>query len=360
MKKTTIALAVAIASLSTAAFAAPEKGTFYFGGKVGWSSFYKLSDVSAEPSLTDGLDKSKDRVGGGAFLGYQANPYLGFELGYDWLGNVKYKSDVDGEFAGKLRSQGTTAAMKLSYPITDNFDIYTRLGAFIYNNKLSDTAGIVSKKTDVAPLAALGVQYDINDDFSARLDYQWVNKMKTGSGTNPALGEIKPSNGLLSLGVTYNFANVMKKPEPEVVVPEEEVVVDVKETRFVLSDDVLFDFGKSELKAGGRAQLDELVGKLVDLQPSQGNAVVIGHTDRIGSDAVNKRLSLARATSVMNYLVQKGIPKDAISARGDGSANPVTGTKCNGLKAAQLRSCLGPDRRVEIEITGVSQEAAVQ
>lgn len=356
MKKTTIALAVAIASLSSAAIAAPANGTFYFGGKVGWSSFYKLSDKDT-PSTTDGLSTSKDRVGGGAFLGFQANPYLGFELGYDWLGEAKYKNAA-GDYAKKLRSQGTSAVVKLSYPITEHFDIYTRLGAFIYNNKFKDATGASSSKTDVAPLAALGVQYNINDDFSTRLDYQWVNEMKASSD-DAAFGNIKPSNGLLTLGVSYNFANVAKKPAPEVA-PPEETTVEVKETRFVLSDDVLFDFAKSDLKAGGRAQLDELVSKLVDLRPSEGSAVVIGYTDRIGSDAVNKRLSLARATAVMNYLVQKGIPQDVISARGDASANSITGTKCNGLKGTNLRTCLAPDRRVEIEINGVTQEASVE
>lgn len=354
MKKTTIALAVAIASLSTAAFAAPADGTFYFGGKTGWSSFYKTGD-RATPSFTEGLDTSRNRVGGGVYLGYQANPYLGFEVGYDWLGKAKYKAA--GENVGEFRAQGTSTVIKLSYPITESFDIYTRLGAFIYNSK-EKFGGESFGRTSVAPLYAGGIQYNINDDFSARLDYQWVNGMKS---KDEAPAKIKANNGLLALGVSYNFANVLdKKPvEVPVIVTPPPAEVQTKETRFVLSDDVLFEFGKATLKDTGRSSLDELVTKLSQLEPTEGQAVVIGHTDRIGSDTFNKKLSLERATSVMNYLVEKGIPSSSISARGEGKSSPVTGTKCNGLKGTTLKACLAPDRRVEIEITGVSQEVDI-
>lgn len=368
MKKTTIALAVAIASLASAAHAAPADGTLYFGGKVGWSSFYKVKDKGHTPSFTEGLNISKDRVGAGLYLGYQANPYLGFELGGDWLGKVKYKSTAENSGSGELRSFGVSPTIKLSYPITDSFDIYTRLGAFIYHNKLKystgDTPtalGITSSEgyTSVAPLAALGVQYNINDDFSARLDYQWVNKMKIKDSAAAHGMRIDHDNGFLSLGVSYNFANIKKEKAIAPPVVNTPPVVQNKVERFVLSDDVLFDFGKSTLKATGKDSLNELVSKLGKLDPTSGSAVVVGHTDRIGSDAYNKKLSLARANSVMNYLITQGIPRDSISARGEGKASPITGTKCNGLKGATLKACLAPDRRVEIEVTGTTESVEV-
>jgi len=352
MKKTTIALAVAIASLATAAQAAPADGSVYFGLKAGWSDFYKVHDRN-NPSITDGTDTSDSRVGGGAYLGYQANPYLAFEGGYDWLGKVKYKNNPN---VSEFRAQGVSTVVKLSYPITEAFDIYKRLGAFIYHSNVKLPNGVKPGNTSVAPLFAGGLQYNFNEDVSARLDYQWVNKMKSGSD---APGDFRVNNGLLSLGVSYNFANLLSKQpvEPPPPPPPSEVVTET--TRFTLQDDVLFEFAKSNLKESGKAKLDELVAQLSKLEPTDGRAVVIGHTDRIGSDAYNQKLSLERATSVMNYLVERGIPRNSISARGEGKSNPVTGTKCNGLKGANLKACLAPDRRVEIEITGSRQELNV-
>ena len=95
MKKTTLALAIAVASLTaTAANAAYEDNTFYTGAKLGWSELYKL-----DANKVRGYDKdevgiktsNRSNVAGGAFLGFQANPYLAFELGYDWLGSANIK-----------------------------------------------------------------------------------------------------------------------------------------------------------------------------------------------------------------------------------------------------------------------------
>ena len=86
--------------------------------------------------------------------------------------------------------------------------------------------------------------------------------------------------------------------------------------------------------------------------------MVMGYTDRIGSDANNQALSEARARTVANFLIGKGLPADKVSIQGNGESNPVTGTQCDDVKArAALIDCLAPDRRVEIRVTGV-QEAA--
>ena len=84
--------------------------------------------------------------------------------------------------------------------------------------------------------------------------------------------------------------------------------------------------------------------------------MAVGHTDSIGSDAYNQKLSEARARTVADFLVGKGLPAGKVSIEGRGEANPVTGTKCDGVKAkAQLISCLAPDRRVEVRVSGVQE-----
>ena len=78
-------------------------------------------------------------------------------------------------------------------------------------------------------------------------------------------------------------------------------------------------------------------------------------TDRLGSEAYNKKLSVKRAEAVKKYLVSThSIDSSNVFVDGKGEANPVTGTTCKG-KGKSLISCLQPDRRVEIEIAGVRQ-----
>lgn len=335
MKKTTLALAVAIASLSAVANAALPENTWYVGGKAGWSKFYDTKSYKVDNTT----HVSDSRVGFGTFVGFQATPYLAAELGYDWLGKVEYKSRGDN---GKLTVHGASFTGKASYPlsfISDDLDIYARAGAFIHTTKWKK-GHHSSSDTSVSPTYALGFDYRINEDFSTRLEYQWVNHIGND-------GPTAPDNGFLNFGVTYRLGSpsVPKKSEFE-----------YRENRYVLSEDVLFTFGKSDLRAEGQTALDELVKTLVKLNPSESAIVVIGHTDRIGSDSYNLKLSEQRAKSVMDYLVSKGVPSNLIAARGVGKSQPVTGDACKTLKGADLRACLAPDRRVEIEVKAKTVE----
>lgn len=121
-----------------------------------------------------------------------------------------------------------------------------------------------------------------------------------------------------------------------------------------LSADALFDFDKAVLKPTGKQMLDELASKLGQINLEV--ILAVGHTDRIGSAAYNQRLSERRAAAVKSYLVQNGIASKAIYTEGKGKTQPVTGDKCNGIKARKaLISCLQPDRRVEIEVIGTTK-----
>ncbi|XKM13907.1 porin OmpA [Orbaceae bacterium ac157xtp] len=334
MKKTTLALAVALATLTTAANAALPENTYYVGGKLGWSQFYD-TDSAKVPNTSKVSDS---RVGFGGFVGYQATPYLAAELGYDWLGNLTYK-DSGSNTNGRLRVHGASVTGKASYPlgfISDDLDIYGRVGAFIHTTKYTGHGN----DTSVSPTYALGLDYRMNEDFSTRLEYQWVNNIGNE-------GPTRPDNALLSFGVVYRLGS------PAVKQPTE---FEYRENRYVLSEDILFPYGKSELKTDGQQALDALISSLVKLNPAQSAIVVIGHTDRIGSVSYNQKLSEERAKSVVKYLLAKGVPADLITAHGAGKSQPVTGNTCNALKKAELKACLAPDRRVEIEIKAKTVE----
>jgi len=119
--------------------------------------------------------------------------------------------------------------------------------------------------------------------------------------------------------------------------------------KVTLAADTLFDFDKAVIKPDARGKLDDLVGKVkgVNLEV----VIAAGHTDRIGSEKYNMKLSLRRADSVKAYLVSKGIPANRIYTEGKGEKQPVK--DCPRIKERKkLIECLAPNRRVEIEVIG--------
>jgi OmpA-OmpF porin, OOP family len=124
--------------------------------------------------------------------------------------------------------------------------------------------------------------------------------------------------------------------------------------RVSLAADALFRFDRSgpqDLLPKGRAQLDELAAKLAAGYARIDRISLIGHTDRLGSDAYNDKLSLARANTVRAYLQGKGVTAPMTTA-GRGKREQVEA--CKGVTPrAKLIDCLQPNRRVEVLIEGV-------
>ena len=115
------------------------------------------------------------------------------------------------------------------------------------------------------------------------------------------------------------------------------IVVPAKVT---LSSDALFDFDKSSLKAEGQKNLDDLLAKI----KGQNYDVVlaVGHTDALGSDAYNQKLSVARAESVKTYMVSQGMPSGKIKVEGKGKSQPIASNDTEEGRAK--------NRRVEVTL----------
>jgi len=117
-----------------------------------------------------------------------------------------------------------------------------------------------------------------------------------------------------------------------------------------LSSDVLFAYDSAELSSAGKRELD-VAARVVAEKIKLDRVVIVGHTDRIGSDAYNMALAKRRAETVRNYLVSTGVDSYLISAEGRGSSEPVV--VCDGARITEtLKNCLQPNRRVQIVIYG--------
>ena len=116
----------------------------------------------------------------------------------------------------------------------------------------------------------------------------------------------------------------------------------VAASKVTFAADAFFDFDKAVLKPEGKAKLDDLVSKVkgVNLEV----IIAVGHTDSVGTDAYNQKLSLKRAEAVKAYLISKGIEKNRVYTEGKGEKQPVADNKTAAGRAK--------NRRVEIEVVG--------
>lgn len=118
---------------------------------------------------------------------------------------------------------------------------------------------------------------------------------------------------------------------------------------FSLSGDVGFAFASATLTAAGLSEIRGLANQLNQV-PAIDDIMVSGHTDRIGSQDYNQRLSQQRAESVRRALINDGVPAAKIQARGYGESSPLV--YCEQTNRADLIACLAPNRRVDIEVSG--------
>jgi OOP family OmpA-OmpF porin len=115
--------------------------------------------------------------------------------------------------------------------------------------------------------------------------------------------------------------------------------------KVVFNADTFFDFDKATLKPEGRQLLDQVAAQAASITLE--TVIAVGHTDSIGTEAYNQKLSERRAAAVKAYLVGKGIDPNRIYTEGKGKTQPIASNK--------TREGRAKNRRVEIEIVGTKQ-----
>ena len=356
MNKNLIGLAVA-ATLSLTALTASAEDMFR-------GAWYAVPGISYMNTDSD-LDANN---GGGISLA------IGKELSqsFDLQGRLGYnRASEDTGIAGVGgRYKQTTLGLDALYMFSrDKFRPFLLAGLGVARNKVDYSnlnIGDDSKTSLMAGLG-LGAQYLFSDSFGLQADlrHQWSKSDAKAAGTTfDADGTI--GNTLLNLGGVFRFgapaavvAEAAPEPAPIAAAPEpmpepapapEPAKCTPQMDTITVGAEKLFGFDKSNLRDEGKAALNEAADK-IKANPEIKAVIVTGHTDRIGSDAYNQKLSDRRANQVKDYLASQGVDPSMIDAVGKGEAEPVV--QCTGNNATKkLISCLQPNRRVEIRAEG--------
>jgi OOP family OmpA-OmpF porin len=135
-------------------------------------------------------------------------------------------------------------------------------------------------------------------------------------------------------------------PEPVAPAPAPAPVVAAPISEKVsFAADAFFDFDKAVLKPEGKAKLDDVTSKLGTMNLEV--IIAVGHTDSVGTDAYNDKLSLRRAEAVKAYLLSKGVEANRVYTEGKGEKQAVADNKTAAGRAQ--------NRRVEIEVVGTKK-----
>ena len=124
------------------------------------------------------------------------------------------------------------------------------------------------------------------------------------------------------------------------------------ERKFALEADALFEFGKAELRASGYNAIEILAQKVKSEFKSVERIRVVGYTDAIGSQKINRKLSQERAVTVAEQIRASGVnPSKGIQTEGRGALE-LAKTDCANQPTPKNKKCHAPNRRVEVVVLG--------
>jgi OOP family OmpA-OmpF porin len=368
-----------------------QDGSYYYGGLSLGQSRAKIDEPRISASLlgtgltTNGFARDEKSNAYRLFGGYQFNRYFGLEAGYFDLGKFGFNTTTTpaGTLHGQIKVQGLNLDLVGTLPLTERFSLIGRVGAQMARSRdtFSGTGSVNvldpnPSKREINPKFGAGLQYAFSPGFVMRGEaerYRINDAVGNHGGVNVVSVSLvfpfgrAPAPAPRAAAPAYVPVAVAPAPEPVIVVPAPvaapvaapvvaftpPVVVPPPKQRVSFSAESLFGFDKSTIKPEGRVALDnfarETSGTRFDV------ITVEGHTDRLGSEAYNQKLSLQRAEAVKAYLIGSGgLDAGKVNAVGKGESQPTTAPDaCKGSKpTSALIACLQPDRRVDVEVTG--------
>jgi OOP family OmpA-OmpF porin len=357
--------------------AAAQDSGWYIGANAG-ESRAKIDEGRIMGGLQEGgfattsLSKDESHFGFKAFGGYQFNRFVALEGGYFDLGNFNFDAVTDppGTLTGEIKIRGVDLDLVGFIPFTDRFAAFGRIGAI--GAEARDTFAATGTVAVLEPRRrereanykfGVGLQLKLTDAFVIRAEAERYR-----------IGDAVGNNGdidLFSLGVLYRFgwaapqAARPETPPPTAAMPEpvpppppapprdsdnDGVTDDLDKCPgtppgtavdaagcplkgSITLEGVTFEYKSAQLSADSRTILGGIGDNLkkyprlrIELQ---------GHTDSAGGDAYNLALSQRRAESVRDYLIERGVVADRLTARGYGEAQPI---ESNDTEAGRARN----------------------
>jgi OmpA-OmpF porin, OOP family len=319
-------------------------------------------DGMLQYSILDDKRISKDDFGVQGGLGYNFAPNFALELNYG-TGSYKVKG-----FAGSSgpSEQLRAASLDILYKFLPDsiFRPFILAGGGELKDRIVgnlDNNDSWMAEAGVGALTAIGSQ-----SGSTRLQLRTEAKYRREFIQNNAFIPNNPGDVVFGVGLQLSFGNPTRPapvasspPAPEPApVPREVVVAPAPEPchapagfqvdancriieQTVVVRAVDFEFNSTQLTAPAQLTLDEVATALLT-QPEL-NVEVQGHTDSIGTEKYNLRLSERRAVAVKAYLISRGLSATALTAKGYGKAKPIASNE-----TAEGRA---QNRRVAFEVT---------
>lgn len=212
--------------------------------------------------------------------------------------------------------------------------------------KLNKVASLFATAVLAASVTGAFAQTKSNDNWRANDGTVWKNGTNElcwrDGGWTPATADQRCDGALKPPAPMPPAPAPAPAPRPPAPAPAPAVIPAPVSEKVTFAADAFFDFDKAVLKPEGRAKLDDLVSKMKSINLEV--VIAVGHTDSVGTDAYNQRLSVRRAEAVKAYLTSKGIEKNRVYTEGKGQKQPVADNK-----TAEGRA---KNRRVEIEVVG--------
>ena len=328
MNRTVMIIAAFVLLLPLSAFSEIRAGSVEVNPYAGYNFFQGGQNLENAPVY-------------GGRLGYNFTRYFGVEIGGAYIRtNVDDKTKMDyteGEFGYpmdkvELYFYHINAVLHLIPDGKFNPFIVAGYGG-VHNDPSKSNGGDMS-----AFNVGIGAKLWLTDNIALRFDVQDYMVTEIFQETYHNIG--------VTAGLVFAFGGEAKTepvakaeplpepvpepapaPEPIVVAPPPPPVVVAKPRPVIIEKgrqtlDVKFDFDKSIIKGAYNDDIDNLSGVMKDYPDLK--VVIEGHTDSVGTNAYNKKLSQERADAVKNYMVKKnGIDSRRIATKGFGEKKPI-------------------------------------
>ncbi|MCS3513599.1 MULTISPECIES: OmpA family protein [Pseudomonas] len=323
--KNTLGLAIGTLIAATS-FGALAQGQ----GAVEGELFYKKQFNDSVKHIEDGYNP-------GARIGYFLTDDLSLNLSYD---KTNHTRSNDG--TGNQKIKGDTGSLTAQYHFgqagVDSLRPYVE-GGFGHQSRTNVLAdGHSGRDQTTQAIVGTGVKYYFTNNLYARAGVEADYGLDNGKWDYSAL---------VGLGVNFggNAGAVAPAPTPAPApepTPEPEAPV-AQVVRVEL--DVKFDFDKAVVKPNSYGDVKNLADFMAQYPAT--NVEVAGHTDSVGPDAYNQKLSQRRADAVKQVLVKDGVAPSRVTAVGYGESRPVADNATEAGRAV--------NRRVEASVEAQAQ-----